>query len=93
MTTKQITVNVYEIGDVLRLADNAITSRSKKKAFGDSEKVLIIGVKELVSGFNSYWAIAENGKKLTIKQSEILDAKCVDHIDLKGFFNDSVDAE
>lgn len=86
MKTKQITIEVCEVGDVIDISK--ITARIHKPAMNEGDKAVVIAAEELKRGGISYDVLTNLGHKVKIKPEEISGAEYVGHIDLTLLTND-----
>lgn len=86
MKTKQITIDVYEVGDVVDIFK--VKSPVHKHTLSNGSKAVVIDVFELKHGGISYNVITDNRDKVRIKPEEMTGAVYIGHIDLSLLFDD-----
>ena len=86
MKTTTININVYEVGDVIRLDRSALSLEAKRRSYGDSRRAVIISVGQRMDKLFSYKAIADNGKMFTFTPNEQGNEEYIGHIDLGLLF-------
>ena len=82
MKTTTISLNVYEVGDVIRIPRKDISLESKRVSIGRATRAVIVGVMQRADKMYSYKALASNGKTFTLKPNEQGAEEYVGHIDL-----------
>lgn len=80
MKKKEITLNVYEIGDVLEITN--VLPKTKKPCLTKATRCVVINVKELKQGGFSYTVLTNDGNKTKIKPGEMMGEKYLGSIDL-----------
>ena len=91
MKTTTISLNVYEVGDVIEISGADINLESKRRTIGQSTRAVVVGVQHRIDKLFSYKVIADNGKLFTLKPSEQGNEKYIGHIDLSLLYEGAGD--
>lgn len=86
MKATTITMNVYEVGDVIEIKGENLRLVAKQRSFGESRRAVIVGVNQRIDKLYSYKMIADNGKMLTFTPGEQGGETYIGHIDLGLLF-------
>ena len=86
MKTTTISVNVYEVGDVIELNPSSLRLVAKQRSYAESTRAVVVGVNQRMDKLFTYKLIADNGKMLTLTPSEQGGEKFVGHTDLSLLF-------
>lgn len=86
MKTKQVTINTYEIGDVIDVS--TLRAKHKKHTLDNGKRAVVIGVIELRSGDMSYDVVTDEGLKVRISPDELRGEKYIGKIDLDLLFKE-----
>lgn len=87
MKTTTISLNVYEIGDVIKIPRKSISLESKRVAIGPATKAVIINVTQRSDKLYSYRVLADNGRTFVLKPNEQGFEEYVGHIDMGVLFD------
>lgn len=87
MKTTTISLNVYEVGDVIKIPRKSISLESKRVAIGPATRALIVGVMQRTDKMFSYRVLADNGKTFILKPNEQGLEEYVGHIDMGVLFD------
>ena len=82
MKQTTISVNVYEIGDVLEVDTKDFKLIAKQRDLDSSKRVMVIGVKQRLDKMFTYKVVTEKGVVLQFTPSEQGNEEYVGHIDL-----------
>lgn len=86
MKATTITMNVYEVGDVIELKRENLRLVAKQRSYAESSRAVIISVNQRSDKLFTYKMIAENGKVLTLTPQEQGEETYIGHIDLDMLF-------
>ena len=86
MKTTTISVNVYEIGDVIELNKECLRLVAKQRSYAECVRAVVVAVNQRMDKLFTYKMITDNGKMLTLTPSEQGGEKYVGHIDLTILF-------
>lgn len=86
MRVETITMNVYEVGDIITLDKNFFHLVAKQQSASSATKALVVSRLKLQTGGYSYKVVANNGKMYTMKPDEMGKEKYIGHIDLSQVF-------
>lgn len=86
MKTTTISVNVYEIGDVIEMEQKNLRLEAKRRTYAESKRAVVIDVAQRIDKLFSYKMIASNGKSFTLTPEEQGNERYVGHIDLGLLF-------
>ena len=82
MKQATISVNVYEVGDILEVNTKAFKLVAKQRNLDGSRRVMVIGAKQRLDKMYTYKVVTEKGATMQLTPSEQGDEKYVGHIDL-----------
>lgn len=83
--TKEIKINVYEIGDIIDIS--RIGTSNHKNTIRDAMRCVVVGVKQMKDGRYGYTVLTDNADKSYLRADELGEEKYVGHIDLSQLFN------
>ena len=86
MKQTTISVNVYEVGDVVEINRGAINLVAKQRSIGESRRAIVIDVMQRKDKLFTYKMVAANGKPFTLTPNEQGEEKYVGHIDMALLF-------
>lgn len=91
MKQTTISVNVYEVGDILQVNSKDFKLVAKQRDLDGSKRVMVIGVKQRLDKMFTYKVVTDKGVTLQFTPSEQGNEEYVGHIDL-GMLMGSVKA-
>ena len=86
MKSTTITVNVYEIGDVIKLSKDAFKLSMKQRAFGDSRKAMIVNCNIRKDGKVTYKIVTDKKLMMTFTPEDQGTEEYVGHVDMSVLF-------
>lgn len=92
MKTTTISLNVYEVGDVISIPRKSISLESKRVAIGPATKAIVVNVVQRADKMFSYRMLADNGRTFILKPSEQGHEEYVGHIDLGVLFDGATES-
>ena len=84
-------MNVYEVGDVIRISRKNISLESKRVTIGPATKAIVISATQRSDKLYSYRVLANNGRTFVLKPNEQGFEEYVGHIDMSVLFDDMAD--
>lgn len=82
MKQTTISVNVYEVGDILEVSAKDFKLIAKQRDLGSSKRVMVIGAKQRLDKMFTYKVVTDKGVTLQFTPSEQGNEEYVGHIDL-----------
>ena len=82
MKTTTININVYELGDIIKIPRKDISLESKRVGIGKSHRAIVVGIMQRMDKLYSYKLLASNGRTFTLKPNEQGAEEYVGHVDL-----------
>jgi len=82
MKQTTISVNVYEIGDILKINAKDFRLVAKQRDLDGCKRVMVIGAKQRLDKMYTYKVITEKGVTLQLTPSEQGNEEYVGHVDL-----------
>lgn len=92
MKQTMISVNVYEVGDILEVSAKDFKLMAKQRDLGGSKRVMVIGAKQRLDKMFTYKVVTEKGATLQFTPNEQGNEEYVGHIDL-GLLMGTVQSE
>ena len=92
MKKTTISIEVYEVGDIIRLSNKNFNLVAKRRAVDDSPRAMIIGITERLDKMFTYKVLLESGKTMTITPNEQGGETYVGHVDLTMLYGDGKSA-
>jgi len=86
--TVTVTINQYEVGDVLDVTGVKWHTNAKKRSMSDAKKALVLAIQKLATGECTYKAFADNCKTVLIIPGEQGAVKYIGHMDISMMFED-----
>lgn len=85
MTTKQISINVYDKGDVIDIS--GITASIHKNALNNGKRAVVLSRKELKNGQYTYSVLTDNGEKVSITPEQMRGERYIGVMDMSLLFD------
>lgn len=82
MKQTTISVNVYEVGDILEVSAKDFKLIAKQRDLDSSKRVMVIGAKQRLDKMFTYKVVTDKGVTLQFTPSEQGNEEYVGHIDL-----------
>ena len=86
MKTTTISVNVYEVGDVIEINRADLRLVAKQRSLASTTRAIIMGISQRMDKLFTYKIVADNGKTLLFTPGEQGHEKYIGHIDLSLLF-------
>ncbi len=88
MQTKQITINIYDVGDILDISELGAKYVSKRERLDTAKRALVIDVIELRNGQVAYQTGTDETKRVRLIPEELGKEKYIGHVDLSMLFDE-----
>lgn len=87
MKTVTVTINQYEVGDVLDVSGVNWHTSSKKRSMSDAKKALVLAIQQLSTGECTYKAFTDTCKTVPIIPDKQGAIKYIGHMDISMMFS------
>lgn len=88
MKSVTVTINQYEVGDVLDVSGVNWHTSTKKRSMSDAKKALVLSIQQLATGECTYKAFTDTCKTVLIIPGEQNAVKYIGHMDISMMFKD-----
>lgn len=87
MKSVTVTINQYEVGDVLDVASVKWNTSVKKRSMSDAKKAMVLAIQQLATGECTYKAFTDTCKNVLIIPVEQGAVRYIGHMDISLMFN------
>lgn len=88
MKSETVTINRYEVGDVILITPECFRLLSKRSSIGRAERCVVYNVTQRTDRLFTYKVFAQNGKTFSLTPAEQGNEKYIGHIDMSLMFED-----